>query len=542
MQSSVLAKRLKLPLLIITLIIYFYGLGRLPLLGSDEPRYAEVAREMMAHHTMVTPTLGGHAWFEKPALMYWMMMAGFQLFGVTEWSARAGSALCGVLTVLLLYWMVRRVEKSDEEEEGLAVWCSVALAASAGSLAFSRAASSDIGLTMTVTAALACLFASQMETSARRQRLFLLGFHAAVGLSLLAKGLVGIVIPYGVAASYYTLRRERPSVEALLSLIWGVPLSLLVAGTWYAPVIARHGWTFIDQFFIQHHFSRFVSNKYHHPQRFYFYLPILLMLVVPWTIFLIVALTGARRWEFRAVSPLARLRVLALAWLLLPVLFFSISVSKLPAYILPVLPAAALLIGERLKHFMEGKERDWVMRATGAILLLLVVFGLGYNARSNIISWSCAVVAAAPMATAGLLAIVAPGLRKLCVVSTCAAIFLIPVLLLNCDMTKVASRDSVRDLLQMASAKGYGETPLYQLHEAERSSEFYAAGRLVYGQDGEPLRLEDVSYVERVASSGETILVLVPSKFSYQLYQSQKIAVQEIGDNGAFALFAVRAR
>ncbi|OLE54500.1 MAG: hypothetical protein AUG51_07890 [Acidobacteria bacterium 13_1_20CM_3_53_8] len=540
MQSFQLAKRLKLPLLILTLIFYFYGLGRLPLLGSDEPRYAEVAREMLARNELITPTLGGHTWFEKPALMYWMMMAFFRLFGVNEWSARAPSALGGVMTILLLYWMVRRVEKN--EDEGLAVWSAAALATSAGCIVFSHAASSDMILTMTVTAALASLFASEIERDAKRRRLLLLGFHAAVGLSLLAKGLVGVVIPYGVAGSYFILRRERPSRETLLSLIWGAPVSLLVAGVWYAPVIARHGWTFIDQFFIQHHFSRFVSNKYHHPQRFYFYLPILLMLLVPWTLFLIISLIGARRWDFHEDSPHARLRVFSLAWLVLPVLFFSLSVSKLPAYILPVLPAAAVLVGERLKNFMEGEDRNWIMRATGALLFLLAVFGIQYVARTHVVSWSCALVVVAPLVAAGLLSLIAPRLRKLCVVSCGAVLFLVPALLVNCDMTKVASRDSVRDLLQAATAKGYGAAPLFQLHEAERSSEYYAAGRLAYGQDGEPLRLEDVSYVESEAGARGTILVLVPSKFSYQLYQSPKIITQEIGDNGAFALYAVRAR
>src|ERR1043165_5598888 len=95
------------PLLLFAAVIvfYFYGLGSLPLVGPDEPRYSQVAREMFERGDMVTPTLGGHAWFEKPALLYWMMMAGYKLFGVSEWSARVGPALCGLLTVLLIYWV-----------------------------------------------------------------------------------------------------------------------------------------------------------------------------------------------------------------------------------------------------------------------------------------------------------------------------------------------------------------------------------------------------------------------------------------------------
>src|ERR687893_3078963 len=95
---------------------YFYGLGKLPLVGPDEPRYAQVAREMYLRDDYVTPTLGGHSWFEKPALLYWMMMAGYRLFGVSEWAARLGPALSGLLTVLLIYWVGRRVERARGAE------------------------------------------------------------------------------------------------------------------------------------------------------------------------------------------------------------------------------------------------------------------------------------------------------------------------------------------------------------------------------------------------------------------------------------------
>jgi 4-amino-4-deoxy-L-arabinose transferase-like glycosyltransferase len=108
-------------------------------------------------------------------------------------------------------------------------------------------------------------------------------------------------------------------------------------------VIAKHGWVFIDEFFIQHHFARFVSNKYHHPQPIYFYPAIILMLALPWSMFLIDSLVKARRWAWRAGDSLSIVRVFSLAWLALPIVFFSFSGSKLPGYILPALPAAAFL-------------------------------------------------------------------------------------------------------------------------------------------------------------------------------------------------------
>src|SRR6185436_17589877 len=107
-------------------------------------------------------------------------------------------------------------------------------------------------------------------------------------------------------------------------------------------MIARHGWLFIDQFIIQQHFARFVTNKYHHPGPVYFYLPVLIGLALPWTIVLSASLTSSRRWNWRGASPLDRLRVFALAWMVVPVVFFSFSGSKLAAYILPALPPVAV--------------------------------------------------------------------------------------------------------------------------------------------------------------------------------------------------------
>ncbi|HEX8355326.1 MAG TPA: phospholipid carrier-dependent glycosyltransferase, partial [Pyrinomonadaceae bacterium] len=184
-------------------VVYFYGLGAVPLLGPDEPRYAQVAREMYARGDWVTPTLGGRTWFEKPALLYWLTSVAYRLFGVTEFAARAGSALAGVLTVLLVGWAARRAEfESGEGLRGLGVSCAAVAASTLGLLVFARASSFDTILTMTVTGALACFYCSEIERGAGR-RTWLVGFYLFVGASLLAKGLVGVVIPAGVVLAYF---------------------------------------------------------------------------------------------------------------------------------------------------------------------------------------------------------------------------------------------------------------------------------------------------------------------------------------------------
>jgi 4-amino-4-deoxy-L-arabinose transferase-like glycosyltransferase len=359
LPRATLAKRVwKLTFLAIA-FFYLFGLGALPLLGPDEPRYAEVGREMLTRQDLITPTLGGYPWFEKPALLYWLMIASYRVLGVTEYAARLGPAICGLLTAAFVFWLGRSVARTSavtepERTSYLGEWSALVFLSSFGAIAFSRAASFDIVLTMTVTGALCCFFIWHIANKDRQRRSWLLvGFYFCVGLSLLAKGLVGIVLPIGIIAVYFVLRRESPTRSFRLSLLWGLPFALIVATCWYGPMIYRHGGTFIDQFIVQHHFARFLSNKYHHPQPFYFYVPVMLLMALPWTVVLLAGFASSRRWSWRGRGAVDLMRVFALAWVVVPLVFFSLSKSKIPGYILPALPAAALLIGERISFFLH---------------------------------------------------------------------------------------------------------------------------------------------------------------------------------------------
>ena len=151
----------------------------------------------------------------------------------------------------------------------------------------------------------------------------------------------------------------------------GLPLSALVAATWYGPMLVRHGAHFVDEFIVQHHFARYLSNTYHHPAPVYFYLLILILLSLPWTPFAIDGLLQVRKWLWKSDDPPTRTRTFALAWIVVPILFFSLSTSKLPGYILPVLPALAWLGGERLALWLDnGLRARWTMRVTGLLCLL----------------------------------------------------------------------------------------------------------------------------------------------------------------------------
>ena len=550
MQRFLLAKRAWVVLFAAVCAVYFYGLGAVPLLGPDEPRYAQVAREMYARGDWVTPTLAGHTWFEKPALLYWLTLVAYRLFGVTEFAVRAGSAASGVLTVLLAGWAARRAEyESGEGLRGLGVTCAAVVASTLGLMVFARASSFDTILTATVTGALACFYCSEVERGAGR-RTWLVGFYLFVGASLLAKGLVGVVIPAGVVVVYFVLRRRWPGLLRL-GVWWGALLALLAAATWYAPVIARHGHAFVDEFVVQHHFARYVSNRYHHPQPFWFYVPVTLGLALPWTFFLLDGVAGALQANARAEDAASKLRVLALAWLVVPLLFFSASGSKLPGYVLPAIPGAALLAGDSLHRYLRGGGGLIRMRLTGVLALAafavgfaVLIFHRGGDLGVAMSGLHPAYVAALllPPALAGLIAFFLAGHRTLSAVTVVGATLLTVALLVASGAFERATRkETMGRVLAEASARGLGELPLVNLHEVERTVEFYAAGRLAYDERGEPLKLEGAGEVEEFARArGGQALVIVRLRQEPQLLEHPTLEARRVADNGRYALVHVK--
>ncbi|MDX6501070.1 MAG: hypothetical protein QOG23_4330 [Blastocatellia bacterium] len=556
-----LAKRGWLLLFITLAAFYLWGLGSLPLVGPDEPRYAEVAREMLARHDLITPTLGGLPWFEKPPLLYWLMAAAYRVIGVTEYAARLGPAICGLLTAGFVYWIGKTIEtvgptinseragasaNEEQRRDGLGRYSAFVWLTSLGALVFSRGASFDIVLTMTVTGALACFFVWHVQTRSATDdgsRLLLVGFYLFIGASLLAKGLIGIVIPFGVIGAYCLLRRESPNRQFVKSLVWGAPLAIAIAAVWFGPMFWRYGWKFIDQFIVQHHFARFVTNKYHHPAPFYFYLIVLVALALPWTIFLGAGFFSSRRWHWRGRTSLDRLLVFTFGWIAVPMVFFSISESKLTAYILPVLPAVALLVGERITCFLKARRGDLVLRSTGVILVGVGVFGGWYLTRRFNLNPALSLSGMSPLVMTGMVAIVRPQLRK-------ALVILIPMSMIATSaigLYKVAPvlarPESVRDVLAVATARGYGVTPVVQLHTIERTAEFYAANRMTYQPDGEPVKMEGVAQVAEAArQNGGLVLCFVPREYEAQLTSYQDIQTEAIGNNGRVALLVVRVR
>jgi 4-amino-4-deoxy-L-arabinose transferase-like glycosyltransferase len=538
LQFSTLAKPLTLALFLAIIVFYVYGLGHLPFVGPDEARYAQVAREMFERGDLVTPTLGGHLWFEKPALLYWLMIGSYTVFGVSEWSARLGPAICGLLSILAMFWLGNRVSNAVNR---MGLSSGLMLASSLGFIVFSRAASFDIVVTMTLTWALAFFIASENSNNDKQQRRLLTGFYVFIGASLLAKGLIGLVIPLGIVAAYFVLRRKWPAKSVWASLLWGLPLSALVAATWYGPMLAKHGGHFVDEFIVQHHFARYLSNTYHHPAPAYFYLVILILLSLPWTPFAIDALLQVRKWLWKSDEPITRIRTFALMWIVVPLVFFSFSNSKLPGYILPVLPALALLGGERLAIWVDDETRArWAMRATGLVCLALAVSAFVYSARTGAISTQVSLLITAPIALAGTLTLLPSISRVIPLVSIAIAVAALALGALHVAAPGYAAQDTAKFLLQQADERGYDRTVIYGLQRDDRTPEFYAAGRVTYAEDGEPVMYVGLEQIDKeITRRGGPILVFMPPQGA-ELFASQpNVRTDVIASNGRYSLIAV---
>src|SRR6266403_1909835 len=308
--------------------LFFYGLGAFGLLGADEPRYAQVAREMFERHDWISPTLQGKPWLEKPALYYWQAMAAYSVFGVSDAAARMPAAADALLMITAIYLFLRRFHTGSETDGALIA------AGCVGTIGFARGASTDMPLAAMFSIALLGWYA-WYET---RKSFGLAIFYLFLALATLAKGPVAIFFAGVILLTFIALKRDWQAIRASL-WIPGIVLFLAVALPWYIAVQLRNP-DFFRVFILEHNLGRFGQDLYHHRQPFWFYLPVLLLSLMPWTIWLILALAERllliwSKKEQASATPEGSWQLFLLIWLLVPVLFFSASQSKLPGYILP---------------------------------------------------------------------------------------------------------------------------------------------------------------------------------------------------------------
>jgi 4-amino-4-deoxy-L-arabinose transferase-like glycosyltransferase len=398
--------------------LFFFGLAYFGLLGADEPRYAQVAREMLARHDWITPTLGGQPWLEKPPFFYWQAMLAFSVFGVSDWAARLPSAIDASLMVISVYLFLRRFR--PVLPEGFQLDGALMTASASGIIGFARAASTDMPLAATFTVAMLAWYA--WYESANKRYLALSYF--CLGLATLAKGPVG---PFLAAAIVGVFLLAKGDYKLLLRTCWlpGIGLFFLTALPWYIAVQMRNP-NFFRVFILEHNLGRFGSNLYHHTEPFWYYIPVVLLGLVPWTMFVISALVETVRawWKEReqAFHFGDALSIFLVIWLMVPVLFFSFSVSKLPGYIVPALPAGALLLAEYIRRHTTNGDRPnpllIISHAVVASLPVVAALMVQYLVFQHRLPWgrataiSCGVAAILAVAIA-LTLLLRPGLRVL---------------------------------------------------------------------------------------------------------------------------------
>jgi len=338
--------------------LFFYGLSQFGLIGADEPRYAQVAREMLERHDWITPTLGGEPWLEKPPLYYWQAMVAYSVFGVTDWAARLPVAIDATLLVLAVYFFLRRFRPGSELDGALIT------ASCAGIIGYARAASMDMPLAATFAIAMLAWWAWRES----KKKIYLTAFYAFMALGMLAKGPVAPFLALIVIIVYSVAMREFTAVWKTLWLP-GVLLFCAVALPWYSAVQIRNP-EFFREFIVQHNLERFSTNLYHHTEPVWYYLPVMALALVPWIVFVIAALVEAvRGWGNQRQTPDANVpdyesqfRIFAASWLIVPLIFFSLSRSKLPGYILPALPAGGLLLADYLRKHLLKKSAEPVAK------------------------------------------------------------------------------------------------------------------------------------------------------------------------------------
>ena len=403
------AAREFLILLLVTGFLLLYGLipifggDQLGLVGADETRYAQVAREMLAAHSdachqvnakmvprslkladiknsfhclssgTVTPILYGKPWLEKPALYYWRAMSFFKEFGISDWSARLPSSSGALALIVLVFLHMRRFRPGGHLDAALIT------ASCLGIVSFARGASTDMQLAAPFCIGMLGWYA-WYETG-RKFWLFDLYFFGAA--ATLAKGPVAPFLALVIILLFAGLRREW---SLLRRTIWwpGVLLYLVMVLPWYIAVQKRNP-SFYRIFFLEHNLERFATNRYQHHQPFWYYLAVLLIALMPWTCISVRSLIDSiqvsiAEWKVRhnpqrylghTRSGDAFPEFLVL-WALFPIVFFSVSGSKLPGYILPSIPPVTILTADYLNRIRHQGLPKWLLWAHASLCALLV--------------------------------------------------------------------------------------------------------------------------------------------------------------------------
>ncbi|WP_341735056.1 glycosyltransferase family 39 protein [Microcoleus sp. EPA2] len=362
-------------------VAFLWNLGNIGLVDETEPLFAEAARQMTVTGDFITPYFNGDTRFDKPPLVYWLMALAYRAIGVNEWAVRIPSALAGISITCLGFYTLSQswsqvirneaeVIKNEAAEKfsssgGIplflsAPWIGSALIAlNPQTIAWGRTGVSDMLLTGCMCSALLAFFLGytleekkqsagfSTVSASRFPNPWYLSFYVLIALAILTKGPVGIVLPALIIGGFSLYLGNFRQLWREMRPVSGILIILAIALPWYILVILANGETYIDSFFGYHNFQRFTGVVNRHSAPWYFYFFVVLVGFAPWSIYLPVAIARTRFWQrtyWRRQPRSAQLSLFALFWFLCIFGFFTIAVTKLPSYVLPLMPASAILV------------------------------------------------------------------------------------------------------------------------------------------------------------------------------------------------------
>jgi len=529
-------------LLLLASLTFLVGLGRGAITDADEAFYAEAAREMVESGDLVTPFYNYETRFQKPILYYWLTAATYGATGGPgEAGARLWAALSGLGLVLVTAACARRWF-----DDGVALLAGAIVATSFGYFSIGRMALPDLPLTLFITAAIWAGWVAMLERG-RHQRRWVLLSAVALALGFLTKGPVGVVIPVLVLVPVVLMERRtlnlRPS-----DLVAGAIAFAVLALPWYAVMWIRHGDGYLEGFFLGDNLERFATARFNDPRPWWFYLPVVLGGLLPWTPLMLVWVHPVWRFLTRR-KDIGTIDLRLLLWAILPLVFYSLSVGKQPRYVLPVLPPLAILLAASILE----RTRDWrsldgarvrlrrplavTMGAVGAGGLLVVLAVLLWRAQPLLINVapSFTMAAAVVIALAGLAVLVvgvSGAWRQTPVVLALAAAVTFPAL--QYGALSGTGEDTVQQVARAVVASRAGDEEIGTYNVFVRNLVFYTHIRTI--------DLIDDDQLSAFLRSPTRVLVVAPAEAVDRMERDLKIPLHRLAEFPYFNEAGIRLR
>jgi len=373
------------PLLLLAGLTFLVGLGAPAMTDSDEAFYAEAAREMVESGDWLTPYYNYEPRFQKPVLYYWLTAATFVVTGPGEAASRLWAALSGVALVFVTAGLARRWYDDDT-----ALLAGAIVATSFGYVALGRMALPDLPLALCITATIGAVLVA-IGDRVGRPGVWLRAAAVAAALGFLMKGPLAVVIPALVLVPIALIERRLSRLRPT-DLVAAVLIFVALALPWYLAMWWRHGTPYLESFFIGDNLERFATDRFNDPRPWWYYLPVVVGGMAPWSPFLLLGAGATLRLLTARGGPGSMETRLAI-WVAAPLVLLTISVGKQPRYVLPLLPPLALLmahgIAERTRHrrgldgglYQAGAHRGLQAASVASGLLLMVTGALLYRAR-----------------------------------------------------------------------------------------------------------------------------------------------------------------